>query len=157
MRIHTDTLSRHDVLAAAGALSGVYVYATPHGSRKRDHAFEVALRGSEERHTRRPNSGRYGADSYEYAATYSDWGYFLAALFAADPNLTTTYYSSANGFHSETRRLYQHPATLPYFAEKVRGYIIGGANKTTAIERVAREHLGVDKTWLLRRALDGIL
>lgn len=93
MRIHTDTLTVTDIYAAAAHAGGgdyrtspVYVDVMEHGSRKRARAFNVSLTGTS---TRRPNSGNRGADGADvYAATWDEWGMFLAELFRRDPNAT---------------------------------------------------------------------
>jgi hypothetical protein len=98
MRIHSDTLTGPDVLNAMVFLNDAeliphhvgFEVLTEHRSRKRARAFEVKLNT----YVKEPgdgrswrNSGRYGAGA-EYAATYDEWGYFLAALFRKDPALT---------------------------------------------------------------------
>lgn len=86
MRIHSDTLTPADVYAAADAAGpGVHVTLTRHGSRSRSHALEVKLTGTS---SRRPNGGNRGADSDAYAATWDEWGMFLARLFDVDPDAT---------------------------------------------------------------------
>lgn len=53
---------------------------------------------------RRRNGGNYGAsdDYYPMAATWHEWGYFLAALFHDDPRMTATYYDSVGDFEART-------------------------------------------------------
>jgi len=77
MRIHTDaTLA---TLRKAAAVAQVdMVKCEPHGSRTHARAFEVSLRGSSKR---RPNF--YNGDG-SYAATWDQWGIFLAEIFTAD-------------------------------------------------------------------------
>lgn len=101
MRIHSDILTSLDISAAerAAGMTGVDATVTAHGSRKRDHAFNVLLTGTS---SRRPNNGRYGADSNAFAATWDEWGMFLAALYAVDPNMDATYYADAADFHRQT-------------------------------------------------------
>jgi hypothetical protein len=105
MRIHSDVLGSDDLQAALAEIpyGGVYLQCRPtrHGSRSRDHAYEAKLRGYGARHTRRPNSGTYGADD-EYAATYDDWGYWLAELFSRDPNAICGPYKGAADFQRQT-------------------------------------------------------
>lgn len=83
MRIHTDLLSYGDVLDAAEGLPGVYVDATPHGSRTRQGAFEIRLEGNG--YPR--NTGKYGADRHETCATWDEWGVVLGRLFDKDPDM----------------------------------------------------------------------
>ena len=84
MRIHANTLTLADIHAAA-KLARVDYEVTSHGSRSRGHAFNVKLTGESRR---RPNGGNYGADRDDYAATWDQWGVFLAELFARDASLT---------------------------------------------------------------------
>lgn len=93
MRIHTDILTTADIRdAAERAGSAVHADYTRHGSRSRAHAFHIKLTGTS---SRRPNNGTGGrfrdgvADSNdEHAATWDEWGMFLAELFRRDPNAT---------------------------------------------------------------------
>lgn len=105
MRLHTDILAPSDIYRAvtAAGMTGVHVEATRHGSRARDHAFEVHLTGTS---SRRPNGGNYGAGA-GYAATWDEWGMFLAALFELDPQAIAgtpgrPTYASGETFHAAT-------------------------------------------------------
>lgn len=111
MRIHTDTITHQDVVEAvraAGVVTEVTAWGTEvrsvrltdpgvrhHGSRKRDHAFEVGLLGTSSRAT---NSGIYGAGSGK-AATWDEWGMFLGALYEKDPLMFAGHYQHAAYFH----------------------------------------------------------
>ena len=97
MRVHSDTLTHADLLDAA-RISRTALSVTAHGSRKRDHAFNVTLRGESKR---RPNTGSYGAAD-EYAATWDQWGVFIAHLFELDHSAEMTYYKDAGDFHYRT-------------------------------------------------------
>jgi hypothetical protein len=105
MRIHgnkiTDATLAH-ALASHG-MTGVTAIMSAHGSRSRARAYEVQLRGTS---PRRPNSGGYGpldTASGDHAATWDEWGMFLAAVFAADPSVTVPrVYDSAEHFHWAT-------------------------------------------------------
>lgn len=85
MRIHSDTLTSQDVYNAARVARATVEVLTQHGSRSRDHAFEVKLTGESRR---RPNGGNYGAERDVFAATWDQWGVFLQILFDLDENLT---------------------------------------------------------------------
>ena len=85
MRIHSNTLTSRDVYAAAREARATVEVLTEHGSRSRDHAFEVKLSGESRR---RPNGGNYGAERDVFAATWDQWGVFLQILFDADTDLT---------------------------------------------------------------------
>ena len=95
MRIHADNLTMLQVYAAA-KVARAELEITFHGSRKRDHAFEVKLTGESRR---RPN---FHDGSDVYAATWDQWGVFLAELFAADSTLTTQYYVDAEAYANAT-------------------------------------------------------
>jgi hypothetical protein len=118
MRIHTDSLTEKDIYeATARAGSAVRVVVTEHGSRSRARAFNVTLSGTS---SRRRNTGNYGAageDSYwgpdrSHAATWDEWGMFLAEIFRRDPNaVVPNAYESGEHFHWSTgdRFLYLTP------------------------------------------------
>ena len=113
MRIHTDTLTYSDVydsLAAAigadkVACSVVLETLSEHGSRSRKRAFEFALEASEKQKGdgRRPrNSGNRGARSGQFAATWSEHGWFFFHLFLRDPNAIVGSYNGVEAFNAET-------------------------------------------------------
>lgn len=107
MRIHSDVLTRGDIFGAASGIESVWVDKwTEHGSRSRKRAFEVALRGAGTRHTRWPNSGKFGADHTANAATYDDWGDFLSNLFDVDPDMIAGLYRGKSHFHVVTNFKY---------------------------------------------------
>lgn len=96
MRIHTNIIDPADMYRAAeDAGDGVTVEFMEHGSRSRLRAFEFSLSGTS---NRRRNSGNRGAGD-EYAATWDEWGMFLAHLFALDPEARSGWYESADYFH----------------------------------------------------------
>lgn len=100
MRIHTNSLTVTD-LAEAGkrAGAGVQVLFTWHGSRKRAQAWDVSLTGTS---SRRTNAGNRGAGD-DYAATWDEWGMFLAELFRRDPEATIPgVYDTAGDFDYKT-------------------------------------------------------
>lgn len=47
------------------------------------------------------NSGDHGSDTI-WAATYDEWGWFIAELFERDPNAKFGYYSSRDDFNEKT-------------------------------------------------------
>lgn len=98
MRIHSDTLTREDIRAAARVARVDFDRFDDKGSRKRSHAFDVTLTGESRR---RPNGGSSGAGS-DYAATWDQWGVFLAVLFETDPDMVTPYYKDAEDFADRT-------------------------------------------------------
>jgi hypothetical protein len=113
MKIHTDYLTYIDLCDAlrVAGLPELYLEHTAHGSRSRHHAFNVNLssdagRDRNGRKRRLENSGQYGA-GYNFAATYDEWGYWLAELFERDPDMTATYYKSREDFHAQTGGKYR--------------------------------------------------
>jgi hypothetical protein len=101
MRLHTDILTARQVYAATAGIDGVDVELTYHGSRSRDHAFDVHLIAESRKGRRRSNTGTYGA-GYDYAATWDEWGLFFAALFEDDPQMTCWAYDGADDFSRST-------------------------------------------------------
>ena len=93
MRIHTSSNVSHDDILTAASSAEAWAEITEHGSRKRSHAFEVHLTGS---------SKRRNATNTDYAATWDQWGIFIAAVFEIDPEATMTYYTDAADFHYQT-------------------------------------------------------
>ena len=120
MRIHSDTLTSGDLYRALD-LSGVFSEGvwiedfSRHGSHSRDHAFEVRLaaepgadRNGKTRLAR--NTGQYGAAAEPFkAATYDEWGYWIAAVFSYDPNAKMSYYDDAEDFARKTGGDYPLP------------------------------------------------
>lgn len=98
MRIHTDTLTEREIRAAAARFNLYPEVLTKHGSRKRDHAFEVQLSGSS---SRKAQSGEWNA------ATWDEWGAFIGYLFSLDSEATMSYYESAEAFHRYTCNRFQ--------------------------------------------------
>lgn len=100
MRIHTDRLTESDIYTAARHARADVVVLTEHGSRSRDHAFNVKLEGESRR---RPNGGASGKGyASGYAATWDQWGVFLAILFDIDPDAFTPYDKSGAYFDQRT-------------------------------------------------------
>jgi hypothetical protein len=101
MRIHTAADSA--AMYEAARFAGVSLAMTRHGSRTHSHAFNVTLEGSS---NRRPNPGSgQGGDPDARAATWEEWGMFLARVFAADPAARTTGgggYDGADDYHWQT-------------------------------------------------------
>lgn len=106
MRIHTNKVDEvhRAIWRATRKMVNVRVDIDEHGSRSRAGAVEMKLTGNSPRH---PNSGRWGADTYEYAATWDEWGMVLAAVYAADPDaicgsVKHPVYAGADDFHRQT-------------------------------------------------------
>jgi hypothetical protein len=105
MRIHTS--AAYGAIYAAAREARVIVRATEHGSRTHARAFEVQLSDGAGNAWR--NSGQYGAATWDgNAATWDEWGIFLAHLYGADPgarvggSLKRPIYADADDFHRVT-------------------------------------------------------
>lgn len=123
MRLHTTTHTRTTINEAlnraksAGKVAGhVHLWiCDEYGSRKRARAFEIRLgthtkiKGDKRGWT---NTGTRGANSTDngegmYAATYDEWGWFIAELFAAEPDaIFGPAYDGVAGFEAATRYAY---------------------------------------------------
>lgn len=102
MRIHAYTITPDDLRAAAeaaGAFShgNVSMQFVRKGSRTHDLAYEVNLFGDGTASKRRSQ-----ADRDEYAATWDQWGVFLAELFVRDPDMKAGPYNGSEDFHRQT-------------------------------------------------------
>lgn len=87
------------------------------GSRSRPHAFEVHL-ATARQDTRadgakRKTSSMAGGGGLRYAATYDEWGYFLAEFFAADPDAKAGPYKDQDDFNTRTRYAYATRDEMP--------------------------------------------
>jgi hypothetical protein len=75
------------------------------GSRSHQGGFGVHL-ATARNDTRADGRKRRPAAYGKYAATYDEWGWFLAAFFAADPGGRAGPYKSRAGFHASTGYAY---------------------------------------------------
>jgi hypothetical protein len=124
MRLHSNILRYshiHSALEAAKAAGKVdrsvqFETLDDKGSRTRDHAFEVQLGWYGNKVAgdgrRWKNSGNRGANSYDngtgvYAATYDEWGWFIAELYRIDPNLVFGHYKDRATFLTMTKHAYK--------------------------------------------------
>lgn len=105
MRIHTDTLTNSDVRKAAATARVTLDRFTGHGSKSRARAFDITLQGESRRH-------QNGGDGK--AATWDQWGVFLAILFAGDDNLTIPRaYEDAADFGYKTGHRFDNVGEFP--------------------------------------------
>lgn len=108
MRFHTDTLTESDVYMAADELPGVRVTVMELGSRSRARAFEVKLTGTSNRRVNPGTSdGSYWGVGRDHAATWDEWGIFIANLFDMDNNMFAgtakhPVYANIYDFHHQT-------------------------------------------------------
>lgn len=127
MRIHSNALTSLDIYRATDGLDGVYVEVTPKGSRTHAGAFEVRLTGT---------SSRLTMDGRDQAATWDQWGAFIAGVYEVDPaavfgSAKSPNYRDSNHFHAVTR--YRFDANeLPSDAhQQHRWEYEGGVNQCT--------------------------
>lgn len=124
MRLHTDMLAEKDVRAAlaeakdAGQVARHVFFEKldAHGSRTHRRAFEIKLGAEKDAaHNRYTNSGKGGADTVvgHYAATYDEWGWFIARLFGRDPAAKFGGYRGRGDFHLQTRGAFRETVVDP--------------------------------------------
>lgn len=112
MKLHSDTITYldiHDALKAAkatGLVAPQVILEKIHtcGSRSRKVGYEIVLRANYKvpgDKRRRPNSGAYGAGD-DWAATYIEWGVFIAELFDIDHDAIFGSYKGYDHFHKVT-------------------------------------------------------
>ena len=100
MRIHTDgTICDSEFYEAARAAGVTIEVKSKHGSRKRWVGYEIQLSGSS------PYSAQSGAWK---AATWDEWGVFLAFLFDREPTLIAGTYDGHDDFVMQTAEAVLH-------------------------------------------------
>jgi hypothetical protein len=98
MKLHSNNITEQDIRDAlktekeSGRIAPTVTFKVldPKGSRSHVRAFEVQLHSWDyvpRDGRRRGNDGAYGAMQEYWAATYDEWGFFLAALYRVDPNM----------------------------------------------------------------------
>lgn len=113
MWIHTNALDR-DLYAALPPdvdLMGYVGLLEQAGSRSHARKVRVHLGSSSDttpdgKKRRWSNSGKRGAGGFR-AATYDEWGHFLARVFAADYTARCSQYYSRDDFHKKTDGKYK--------------------------------------------------
>lgn len=120
MKIHLNIEDRVKTLNDAREAAGVWhERCKASGSRTHLAKYDIILSGES---GRQMNSGRYGpapCGSTE-AATWDQWGIYLAVIFEADPTAKTDYYADAEDFHRQTGgRFDREPNGGPFDAERV--------------------------------------
>lgn len=117
MRVWSDVIDREGMLYAALHDSGTEVWtgvvldiraSVIGGARRRRNRFDCYLTGHGERHTRHVNQGT-SANLYtdQYAATWMDWGWFIASIFRYDPQAVCGTYDGVADFLTQTTREYE--------------------------------------------------
>jgi hypothetical protein len=99
VRIHTSVLSGVDLEIAARRANVFFTRSTKHGSRKRDYAYDVILSG---------NSPFNQNGGNAKAATWDQWGIFLAELYKRDPDMITNAYPDVDTFHYATAHRFHY-------------------------------------------------
>lgn len=119
MILYTDTIARNDVWAALNRAKwnhkvtndiDLVQFDGPNRSRNRKFSFKIQLGTydktsgpTKSRHYK--NSGQYGAGDV-WAATYDEWGWFIAELFAVDPDAIFGPYKGLDSFNAQTANKY---------------------------------------------------
>lgn len=117
MRIHSNLITSPDAIRGALtaeklhgriALATQFKTLTVHRSHSHDHAYEVQLENVEKIHgdgRKIGNSGSYGAGE-NWAATFDEWGWLLAALYCLDADMVAGPYRSRYDFDDRTALTY---------------------------------------------------
>jgi hypothetical protein len=105
MKIHSDKITPNAIYAAAHEAGVEVLSCEAAGSRKREAAFMVYLSGS----------SRYVTqyDHYSKAATWDEWGIFLASLYRRDTEMVAGQYLDKAHFQLVTREQRDRNRNLP--------------------------------------------
>lgn len=95
MKIHTDVLERSDLYYAAAQAGATITRLGFCGSRSRKHGIDVYLSGSS------PYQ-QWGGTGYN-AASWDEWGTFIAILFRRDPKAIIGRYKTFESFNAFTK------------------------------------------------------
>ena len=98
MRFHADKITREDVRAAAQFAEVNVEYLSEHKSRKAARAFEIKIGGSSNRLAQGFN---HHGEVFN-AATWDEWGMFIAFLFDRNPDMIAGDYAGEDNFHYTT-------------------------------------------------------
>lgn len=137
MRIHTSA-SEMQFQQAARKAGVSFARFGRHGSRSRSHAFDVILEGS---------SGRRGNGGDHEAATWDEWGIFLAEVFRADPDAKCWAYDGAEHFRWVTGARFD---TLTRAEQHARHKWIPQGCAATGAYAVSECRCGALQRWMLR-------
>lgn len=108
MKLHSDTLTKARIMIARNRAENkghiandVYLYRlVPAGSRTRAHGFEVRM-GTDEK--AKGDGRRRTQDNEAYSASWDEWGWFIAELYAMDENMVFGPYKGYDDFLRKTR------------------------------------------------------
>jgi hypothetical protein len=143
MKLHTALTGAQvyealDTAKAAGHVTGdvTFVNYGTSGSRTHQRGYEIQLgtyckdslpSGYQDQHGHRmnvrryKNTGSHGANTQNYsssgdsvwAATWDEWGWFIAAVFAADPSARWANYESEADFNRQTENKFKKEGACP--------------------------------------------
>lgn len=104
MKVYSDIIETHELWKALP--EDVYANVRPiKRPRVRARGWDVNLEGLGARHTRKVNSGEYGA-GYHKAATYDDHGEWMQRLFDIDPDARISWWKDRADFMRGTEGKY---------------------------------------------------
>lgn len=162
MKIHTDNLSAMHIVHAlnaektAGRIAHSVTFKTfsKQGSRTHKNAFEVQLSSSQKLPgdgRRAGNSGSYGADT-EYAATYDEWGWLIAAIYKEDPyavwgTVKNPIYKNAGDFNRKTGRTYAIDAMLTILKDRNDPYPYVSGSRNGIVGRMGAGRMDHQTAW----------
>jgi len=98
MKIHTNELYAGDIVEIKNTMPppfNIFLTDGGFGSRSHDRAYEIRATGSNKCAPRNMPGHK--------AATYEEWGHFIAALFAVEPSAKIGHYKNAAHFHELTK------------------------------------------------------
>lgn len=155
MKIHTDSLEWRHLYMALGNIGAVPICGefVERGSRSRARAFDARLYviDQDALHRRRPNNNHAPNGREVFAATWDEWGVWIARLFALDPTADIGPYGSLADLVSQTRkyrdyvRANKKPDSLEYRTHTAPWIeAADAASAAASAERVAlRERIAV--------------
>jgi len=121
MKVYSDTITRMDIEHAVAPIEDVYVEDfRAFSPRKGGNGYELFLYGAGERHKRRSAHAPIGGRSESMAATWTDFGVMIAALFKIDPRAEIAFYNGVGEFIAETERAtesYRSRNEAPWLAD----------------------------------------
>lgn len=125
MKLHTTLTARQvmeamDAVKQRGLVTGdiQFIQFDPENSRTHPHGYKIQLGTFDKtsgptRSRHYKNSGQYGADTTVWAASYTEWGWFLAEIFDQDPDAKFGDYKDYTDFHAKTENRYGAGTPIP--------------------------------------------
>lgn len=121
MRIHSDVIAYTQQIRDALPAGVRAEVVNPHRSRSRRYAYEVRLTGTGSHAT------QWGTRDTP-AATWDEWGMFLAKLYELDPNMVAANYRDAAHFHWTTGDRFR--ALTPTEQHRMHRWVLQGIAAT---------------------------